>query len=352
MEHLGHHYSLIGQESIQVRNLAAIDTATSDDLSFCSSDDKQGLESVLNSKSGIIICKKTLANSIHENFRVNNRVPKLFVFVDNPRLVFIRIAKVMKDYKDNRKGISNHAIVADSAIIGRDSYIGDFVSIGDNCIVGNNTIVDSGVVVKNAHIGNNCIIQSGNIIGEEGFAFERDENDMKLERFPHFGKVIVKDDVEIFTNCSISRGSLSDTIIEEGTKIDSLCHIAHNVQIGKNTQVTAGTVIGGSTRIGNNCWIGLNSTIKHKLKIGDNVIIGSGSSVIHNVVDKDIVAGSPAKTIRNKITISKDKLFLMGGYDHKNVDKEENHANPKKPFYKLKGFMFIGLLSGIPIPPI
>ncbi len=121
--------------------------------------------------------------------------------------------------------------------------------------------------------------------------------------------------MEIFASCSIARGSITNTVIEEGTKIDALCHIAHNVHIGKNTQSAAGAVIGGSTIIGNNCWLGLNSTIKHKLKIGNNVIVGSGSSVIHDVADKDNVAGNPAKSIKNKISISEDKLFLMGGQD-------------------------------------
>jgi UDP-3-O-[3-hydroxymyristoyl] glucosamine N-acyltransferase len=111
----------------------------------------------------------------------------------------------------------------------------------------------------------------------------------------------------------VARGSLSDTIIGQGTKIDALCHIAHNVNIGKNTELTAGTIVGGSTTIGNNCWLGLNSTIKNKIKIGDQVIVGSGSSVISDVIDEDIVAGVPAKSIKKKVTANKEKLFLMTG---------------------------------------
>ena len=276
-------------------------------------------------------------------------MPKLFVFVDNPRLVFIKIVKLMKDRKDNRKGVSKHAIIADSVKIGRDCYIGDLTIIGDDCIVRDNTIIDSRVVLKNSIVGNNCTLQSGSIIGEDGFAFERNRNNMKLEKFPHYGKVIIKNIVEIYANCSIARGSLTNTVIEEGTKIDALCHIAHNVHIGKNTQVTAGVVIGGSTIIGNNCWLGLNSTIKHKIKIGNNVIVGSGSSVIHNVEDKDIVAGNPAKSIKNKISISNDKLFLMGGQSKENQNKEEHRQTLQKKDYsiKLKGLAYLNMLIGI-----
>ena len=71
------------------------------------------------------------------------------------------------------------------------------------------------------------------------------DDTLDLEKFPHYGKVVIENDVEIFANCSIARGSLSDTIIGQGTKIDALCHIAHNVNIGKNTELTAGTIVGG-----------------------------------------------------------------------------------------------------------
>jgi len=89
--------------------------------------------------------------------------------------------------------------------------------------------------------------------------------------------------------------------------------VAHNVNIGKNTELTAGTIIGGSTIVGDNCWLGLNCTIKQKLKIGERSIVGSGSSVIHDVEDEDIVAGAPAKSIKSKVTLKKDELFLMTG---------------------------------------
>jgi UDP-3-O-[3-hydroxymyristoyl] glucosamine N-acyltransferase len=183
------------------------------------------------------------------------------------------------------------------------------------------TAIYSRAVLKNSIIGNNCLVQSGSIIGEDGFAFERKEKDMKLEIFPHYGKVIIKDDVEIFANCFVARGSLSDTIIEQGPKIEELCQVAHNVQIGKNTQFAAGVAVGGSTTIGDNCWVGLNSIIKHRLNTGNNVIVGSDSSVIHYVEAKDIVAGVPAKSIRYKISISEDKLFLMAAQQRNSKSK-------------------------------
>jgi UDP-3-O-[3-hydroxymyristoyl] glucosamine N-acyltransferase len=243
----------------------------------------------------------------------NHKEGQLLIFVDNPRLEFTRLAKRIT-HALPKIGISKSAVIADSAKIGRDCYIDDYVVIGDNCIIGNNTIIESKANLQNCKVGDNCSIQPNTTIGSDGFAFERTDDALELEKFPHYGKVVIENDVEIFANCSIARGSLSDTIIGQGTKIDALCHIAHNVTIGKNTELTAGTIVGGSTTIGNNCWLGLNSTIKNKIKIGDHVIVGSGSSVIYDIVDEDIVAGVPAKSIKKKVTANKEKLFLMAGH--------------------------------------
>jgi UDP-3-O-[3-hydroxymyristoyl] glucosamine N-acyltransferase len=184
--------------------------------------------------------------------------------------------------------------------------------IGDKCIIGDNTVVGDRVIIEqNTRIGKNCIIQPGTVIGADGFAYERLEDTLELERFPHIGGLILGNNVEICSNCSIGRGSLSDRVIGEGTKLDALVHVAHNVEIGRHYALTTGTIIGGSTRIGDMCWTGLNSTINHKVKIGNKVIIGSGASVINDVDDEDIVAGVPAKSIKYKVR--SNQLFLMAG---------------------------------------
>jgi UDP-3-O-[3-hydroxymyristoyl] glucosamine N-acyltransferase len=212
-------------------------------------------------------------------------------------------------------GISQRAVVSEKAKVGANCYIGDYVVIGDNCVIGDNTVIyDRVSLVQNCVIGSNCLIQSGVSMGSDGFAFER-HNNGKLEKFPHRGYVRLGDNVEIYANCSIARGSLSDTIIGDGTKLDALVHIAHNVKVGKNCELTAGTIIGGSTTIGDTCWTGLNSTLKNKINVGNNVIVASGASVIHDVPDGDIVAGVPAKSIKNKVKT--DELFLMAGQEKK-----------------------------------
>jgi UDP-3-O-[3-hydroxymyristoyl] glucosamine N-acyltransferase len=204
--------------------------------------------------------------------------------------------------------------ISESAWIGKNCSIGNFTNIGDKCIIGDNTVISDQVTIEqNTRIGKNCIIQPGTVIGADGFAYERLEDTLELQRFPHIGGVALGNNVEICSNCSIARGSLSDTIIGEGTKFDALVHVAHNVEIGRHCALTAGTIIGGSTKIGDMCWTGLNSTIKHKVKIGSKVIIGSGASVINDINDEDIVAGVPAKSIKHKVR--SNQLFLMAAIE-------------------------------------
>lgn len=291
-----------------ITDVSSLYEGTSSDISFCSADENKGIMAISRSNAGVILCKKSMQGQVSPK----QNKDQLLVFVQNPRLEFTRLAKKISRQRP-KVGISPNAVIGESARIGRDCYIGDHVVIGKGCVIGDNTKIDSKVNLQNCVIGDDCIIQPNTTIGSDGFAFERSSETLELEKFPHYGKVVIENDVEIYANCSIARGSLSDTTIGQGTKIDALCHVAHNVSIGKNTELTAGTVIGGSTQIGNNCWLGLNSTIKNKLKIGNKVIVGSGSSVISDIQDEDIVAGVPAKSIKNKITANKDKLFLMAG---------------------------------------
>lgn len=161
------------------------------------------------------------------------------------------------------------------------------------------SIQDREVLPPKIIIGENSQICSTSILGNEGFGFEPDENG-DLVFFPHFGNVIIGNNVRIGSHTCIDRGNMHDTIIEDNVKIDNLVHIAHNVNIDKNTMVVAGAVICGSVKIGKNCFIGANSTIREHLTIGNNVVIGMGSVVTKNIPDNEIWAGNPAKFLKKK----------------------------------------------------
>jgi UDP-3-O-[3-hydroxymyristoyl] glucosamine N-acyltransferase len=291
-----------------ISGVASIKEATEDELSFCYHEGEKGASLISQSKAGVILCKKALEGLIQQ------KPGSQIFYLDNPRFVFVQIMKQIYNKKRN-VGISSNAVISKGAKIGFDCYIGDYSVIGENCKIGNNTIISERVsLVQNCSIGDGCIIQPGVTIGADGFAFERYQNG-ELERFPHIKGVKIGNYVEICANSSIARGSLSDTMIGDGTKIDALVHIAHNVVTGKNCELTAGTIIGGSTTLGDMCWTGLNSTLKDNIKVGNNALIAAGAAVIHDVQDEDIVAGVPAKSIKDKVT--SDLLFLMSGQKSK-----------------------------------
>ncbi|HEX6282903.1 MAG TPA: LpxD N-terminal domain-containing protein [Nitrososphaera sp.] len=292
--------------NVSINGVASVDEATENDLAFCWYVGQKGLSYISRSKAGVILCKKEMQGLVHPNSK------QLLVFTDNPRLTFVRVTKEMR-HQERLVGISPRAVISEKSKIGSGCFIGDYAVIGDNCSLGDNTIIyDRVSLVKNCIIGNNCVIQSGASLGSDGFAFERYESG-ELEKFPHKGYVRLGNSVEIYANCSIARGSLSDTWIGDGTKLDALVHLAHNVTVGKNCELTAGTIIGGSASLGDTSWTGLNSTLKNGIKVGRNVIVASGASVIHDVPDGDIVAGVPARSIKHKVKT--DEVFLMAGQE-------------------------------------
>jgi UDP-3-O-[3-hydroxymyristoyl] glucosamine N-acyltransferase len=299
----------------KITDIASLGEASDTDMAFCSYNGTEAIKQITESKAGMILCKKSLRLHVHP------KEGSQLVFLDNPRLCFVSFANRIRAERKNLRQetkISQSSIIADDVIIGPNCYIGNFVSIGSNCIIGENTVIHDRVTLsQNCKIGKNCILQSGVTLGEDGFAYERHENN-KLEKFPHKGGVVIGDGVEICANTDIARGSLTDTVISDGTKIDAMVHIAHNVKIGKNCMITGGTVIGGSAVLGDSCWTGLNCTIKNKVTVGNNALVGAGACVIRNVPNGDIVAGVPAKSIKDKV--SSNEVFLMSG--------QKNAENP------------------------
>jgi UDP-3-O-[3-hydroxymyristoyl] glucosamine N-acyltransferase len=310
---LGIDYRPYGDFKKTFRNVATIEQGKEEDLCYCSFDGEEALSLISKSNAGIILCKGSLEEAIAQNHQFSDlSKDQQLIFVENPRAAFIKVINKIY-YSDNKNvGISPTAIISSKASIGTNCYIGHNVVIGEDCTIGDRTVIsDRAVIVKRCLIGNNCLIEPGVTIGADGFAYERDKETLELERFPHIGGVIIGDNVEICANSSIARGSISDTVIGDGTKLDALVHVAHNVIIGRNCELTAGTIIGGSTTVGDTSWMGLNCTLKNKIRIGNKVIVGAGACVIHDVPDEDIVAGVPAKSIKHKVI--SDKLFLMAG---------------------------------------
>ena len=133
-------------------------------------------------------------------------------------------------------------------------------------------------------------------VGKNGFGYAR-ESDGSLIKMPHKGNIVIGRNVEIGAHTCIDRAVEGSTLIDEGTKIDNLVHIAHGVKIGKHCLIVAGTVIGGSVEIGDRCFIGIGAMIKNKIKIGNDVTVGMGAVVTKDIPDGETEIGNPARKI-------------------------------------------------------
>ena len=191
----------------------------------------------------------------------------------------------------------NNVLIGKDVTIGKNSIIGSNTIIEKNVSIGKNCVIGSNVVIKNSIINNSVVIQDGNRIGQKGFGFIPNKN--KNIKFPHIGKVIINDDVEIASNCTIDRGSIDDTVIGKNTYLDNQVHIAHNVKIGENCMIAGQVGFAGSSIIGNNVSIGGQAGISGHLKIGNNVKIGGGSGVVKDIEDNQVVMGYPAVPLRD-----------------------------------------------------
>ena len=141
------------------------------------------------------------------------------------------------------------------------------------------------------------MIQDNTKIGQKGFGFIPVKN--KNIKFPHIGKVIIENDVEIAAGCTIDRGSVDETTIGQNTYIDNQVHIAHNVKIGANCMIAGQVGFAGSAYIGDHVSIGGQAGVSGHLKIGNHVKIGGGSGVVKNIEDNQIVMGYPAVALKD-----------------------------------------------------
>ena len=172
-------------------------------------------------------------------------------------------------------------------------YIGADVEIGEGTVIWENSIIKGKV-----KIGKNCNIKSNSTIGSDVFNFVF-TND-RWEQFPQIGEIMIEDDVWIGANSSVEKGTMGDTIIKKGTRVDDLVQIGSNCFIDENCLIAAGSIISRDVKIGKNCFIAPNVSIRDRVKIGDNVTIGIGAVVIKDVKPDITVAGNPAKELIKK----------------------------------------------------
>ena len=204
--------------------------------------------------------------------------------------------KLASKYKYQSVKFGNNVLIGKNVKIGKNTLIGSNSIIEHDVVLGNNCVIGSHVILKNTILGNNVVIQDSCKIGTKGFGFIPLKE--KNFKFPHIGRVIINDNVEIASGCTIDRGSVDDTEVGKNTYLDNQIHIAHNVKIGDNCIIAGQVGFAGSSALGNNVMIGGQAGVSGHLKIGNNVEIAGGSGVIKNIADNSKVMGYPAKNIR------------------------------------------------------
>jgi len=293
----------------KIFDIKSLEEATKSDLTFLDSSNYEDAATLTNAGYCLTVKKlknflpKTCIPIVVENvlFELCKVTRKFYPRADIDDLD-ITLKKPKKSNYSNVK-FGNNVLVGKKCKIGKNTIIGNNTIIEHNITIGENCFVGSQVILRNSLIGSNVVIQDGCKIGLKGFGFIPLKG--KNLRFPHIGKVVIKDNAEIGANCTIDRGSINDTVIGKNTFLDNQVHVAHNVKIGNNCMIAGQVGFAGSSTIGDNVSIGGQAGVSGHLKIGNNVKIGGGSGVVKDIDSGTVVMGYPAVPLRDFIRSSK-----------------------------------------------
>ncbi len=291
-----------GDPEITISKLSKIEEGEPGSLSFLAN--PLYTQYIYTTKASIVI--------VNNSFVAEHPVGATMIRVESADIAFAKLLENYNRIKYDKKGISDHSVISSSASLGVNIYIGEFAVISDRVVIGNNvkiyphafiddnttiddnTVLFSGVkIYSDNKIGKNCIVHAGTVIGADGFRFN--QQDGRNIKVPQIGNVIIEDDVEIGANCTIDRATFGSTVIRKGVKLDNLIHIAHNVEIGENTCIAAGTGIAGSVKVGKNCMISGHVSVTNHVTIADGTMLGGATGVSRSLTKPgQAYLGAPA----------------------------------------------------------
>ncbi len=319
----------------KIYDIAKIDNATDSDITFFHNskyaDDLSKTKAyacVVSKGHADLVPKGTIALIVDEPYLAHAILLKAFYSIKR---------KLKKSYISKKASIAKNAVIeegcrisdfasiSDGAIIRKGTFIGSNVTILEGVEIGENSHVESNVTIGFAAIGKSAYIKTGARIGQQGFGFHVGK--IGIADVLQIGRVIIGEDVQIGANCTIDRGSMSDTKIGNHCRIDNLVHIAHNVEIGDYCVIAAQTGIAGSTKIGSQCFFGGQVGIAGHITIGDKVTFAAKTGVMRDTPSGSKMAGIPAVNIMNwhRQTIALQKLI-----------EARNKIQPKGFWDKLK----------------
>lgn len=283
----------IGNLRSGVSTLKSIDDKKFDSatIGWCADKNIYLLETI---HQGTVIISENAFDKVIQHPAVN------YIVVANPRYYFLKVIQEFFNPDLQKQGlISASAIISGDVVLDKSTvFIGEYVVIEKNVRIGKRVMIDHHTIIKaNTVIGDDVKIGCHNTIGGIGFGYEKNEKGL-YEGIPHIGNVVLKNGVETGNNTCIDRAVLGSTLLHENVKLDNLVHIAHGVEIGQNTLVTANVMIAGSTKIGSNCWIAPSASVINKTSIGNDVFVGIGSVVVKPAEDNTRIGGFPARPLR------------------------------------------------------
>lgn len=215
----------------------------------------------------------------------------------------LRWSDVNLSTKRNGVEIHSSAVVDPTAKIGKGSVIGPLCVIEPNAEIGENCHLRAQVFIgERCKIGNRVLIASGTCIGSDGFGYHRNKDKSWL-KIPQIGIVRIEDDVEIGSNCSIDRATLTETVIKRGTKLDNIIHIAHNSEIGEDCALAGGFMCAGSIKMGNFCMTGGTVVVSDHTTIANDVSLGGRTAVTQSITEPGAYLGHPAQPVTTALKI-------------------------------------------------
>lgn len=304
LTNIEHEIFNIEKEYISLSNVKLVNSSDCETLTWIN-DKFDDVGEIYQSQWGLVVS----SNKGYEKLVELGAVKFPVLVTKEPKHVFSIIAKKFLLHEKLAK-ISEFSSIDPEAIIGANVTIGAFTVIGkcsiaENSVIGNNCTISDNVV-----IGRHVIINDGSVIGGKAFIFTKNF-EKRYERFPAFGGVILEDFVEIGANNTIDRGSVANTVLKKGVKMDNLVHISHDVVINENTLIIANTTIAGHTIIGANSRVSPSSSILQRLNIGDNVHIGTGAVVNHDIPSSNVYLGNPAIEISKFAKLEREKRRIL-----------------------------------------
>jgi UDP-3-O-[3-hydroxymyristoyl] glucosamine N-acyltransferase len=288
----------VGDGSVQLTGLASADRAQAGELTFA--ENAAYFAAAEQSQAAAILVAGPFVSS-----------SKVLIRVANARVALARVLPIFFPPEEHPSGIHPSAVIADSARVDPTAHIGPNCVLGARVRVGARSVLMGGnhlradcrlgddvclfpnvVLYQQTQIGHRVTVHAGTVIGGDGFGYVLDEG--RHRKVLQLGNVVIHDDVEIGANAAIDRGTLGSTVIGEGTKIDNLVHVAHNVVMGRHCMIMGQVGFAGSTRLGDYVVVASQSGVADHVKLGNQVVIGAKSGVMRDVADGGRMLGIPA----------------------------------------------------------